>query len=101
MASRGQPACTGPEFRPILGAESQSRSGCGLLPMNATRTSVRLSIAMALASVIAIPAALSTEPEIVTRQAVCRRADRPPVLDGKLDDPCWKEAVVIDRFASF
>lgn len=39
--------------------------------------------------------------EMVTRQATCRRAARPPVLDGKLDDPCWQEATVIDHFASF
>ena len=41
------------------------------------------------------------EDEIVTRQAVCRWADRPPVLDGKLDDPCWKNAAVIDRFGAY
>jgi len=23
------------------------------------------------------------------------------VLDGKLDDPCWQQAKVIDHFASF
>jgi len=39
--------------------------------------------------------------EIVTRQAVCRRAAQPPVLDGKLDDRCWQKAAVIDRFAAF
>ncbi len=39
--------------------------------------------------------------DIVTRQAVCRWAVSPPVLDGKLDDPCWRNAAVIDRFASF
>jgi hypothetical protein len=39
--------------------------------------------------------------ELVTDQAVCPWADRPPVLDGKLDDPCWKQAVPIERFASF
>lgn len=39
--------------------------------------------------------------EIVARQAECRRALRPPVLDGKLDDPCWKAAEPIRRFASF
>jgi len=39
--------------------------------------------------------------EMVTRQAVCRWANKPPVLDGKLDDPCWQEAKVIDHFASF
>jgi hypothetical protein len=44
---------------------------------------------------------LVSEPEIVTRTAVCRWAAEPPVLDGKLDDPCWKRAAVIDKFASF
>jgi len=39
--------------------------------------------------------------EIVTRQAVCRWAEQPPLLDGKLDDRCWQKAVVIDRFATF
>ena len=28
--------------------------------------------------------------EIVTREAVCRWAEQPPVLDGKLDDRCWQ-----------
>ncbi len=37
----------------------------------------------------------------VTLQAICRWAARPPVLDGKLDDPCWKEAMPIDRFGAF
>jgi hypothetical protein len=37
----------------------------------------------------------------VTRQATCKWAAKPPVLDGKLDDPCWQQAVPIDRFASF
>jgi hypothetical protein len=39
--------------------------------------------------------------DIVTRSAVCRWAVEPPVLDGKLDDKCWKGAAVIDRFASY
>jgi hypothetical protein len=39
--------------------------------------------------------------DIVTRQAICRWAARPPVLDGKLDDPCWHQAAVIDHFAAF
>ena len=30
------------------------------------------------------------ETDIVTREAVCRWAAKPPVLDGKLDDPCWR-----------
>ncbi len=41
------------------------------------------------------------EGEIVTRAAVCRFTEEPPVLDGKLDEKCWKRAVAIDRFASF
>jgi hypothetical protein len=39
--------------------------------------------------------------EVVTRQAVCRWAAKPPVLDGKLDDLCWQKAAVIDHFAAF
>jgi hypothetical protein len=37
----------------------------------------------------------------VTLEATCRWAAQPPVLDGKLDDPCWKEAAPIDRFGTF
>jgi hypothetical protein len=39
--------------------------------------------------------------DVVTRQAVCRWAEQPPVLDGKLDDVCWQKAAVIDHFAAF
>jgi hypothetical protein len=42
-----------------------------------------------------------TEDKIVTREAVCKWAEEPPVLDGKLDDRCWQRAAVIDRFGSF
>jgi hypothetical protein len=41
------------------------------------------------------------ESDIVTRRAVCRWAAEPPVLDGKLDDPCWQKGAVIDHFASY
>ena len=44
---------------------------------------------------------LLDERDPVTRAAVCRWAVEPPVLDGKLDDRCWKSAAVIDRFASY
>jgi hypothetical protein len=37
----------------------------------------------------------------VTREATCRRVDEAPVIDGKLDDPAWSEAEVIDRFPGF
>jgi hypothetical protein len=41
------------------------------------------------------------ETDIVTREAVCRWAVQPPVLDGKLDDKCWEQAAPIEQFASF
>jgi hypothetical protein len=41
------------------------------------------------------------ETDVVTREAVCRWANKPPVLDGKLDDRCWQDAVAITRFASY
>ena len=41
------------------------------------------------------------ENDIVKGRAVCRWAAQPPVLDGKLDDTCWKKAAVIDQFASY
>jgi Carbohydrate family 9 binding domain-like len=41
------------------------------------------------------------ETDVVTREAVCRWAAKPPVLDGKLDDRCWQDAVAITRFASY
>jgi hypothetical protein len=44
----------------------------------------------------------ATRPEPpVTREATCRRAAVPPRIDGKLDDPAWSEAEVIDRFPMF
>ncbi len=41
------------------------------------------------------------ETDVVTREAVCRWAAKPPVLDGKLDDRCWQDAVAITQFASY
>jgi lysophospholipase L1-like esterase len=46
-----------------------------------------------------VAAALRDPP--ATREAVCRRAAKPPTIDGKLDDPVWESAAVIDRFPSF
>lgn len=37
----------------------------------------------------------------VTRAAECQWAAKPPVLDGVLDDPCWKDAPPIKHFASY
>lgn len=41
------------------------------------------------------------ELDVVTREAVCRWASKPPVLDGKLDDRCWQDAAAITQFASY
>ncbi|ODT98889.1 MAG: hypothetical protein ABS79_05185 [Planctomycetes bacterium SCN 63-9] len=37
----------------------------------------------------------------ITRSAECRWTDKPPVLDGELSDPCWKNAQPIVHFASY
>jgi Carbohydrate family 9 binding domain-like len=37
----------------------------------------------------------------VTREATCRKVIKAPVIDGKLDDPAWSEAEVIDHFPGF
>jgi hypothetical protein len=41
------------------------------------------------------------ETDIVTREAFCRWAVKPPVLDVKLDDTCWERATPIEQFASY
>ncbi len=48
----------------------------------------------------AATAARGAEPPI-TREADCRWAGRAPAIDGKLDDPAWATASVIDRFSAF
>jgi lysophospholipase L1-like esterase len=37
----------------------------------------------------------------VTREAVCRWTPVPPTIDGRLDDPSWKNATIIDRFPAY
>ncbi len=37
----------------------------------------------------------------VTREADCRWTSQAPLIDGKLDDPAWKSAAVIDKFPAF
>jgi hypothetical protein len=36
-----------------------------------------------------------------TTQAICRKVEKAPVLDGRLDDACWAEATVIDKFPAY
>lgn len=47
----------------------------------------------------AIEAALD-EPE-ATFEAACRKVEKAPVLDGRLDDEAWSKAAVIDKFPAF
>jgi hypothetical protein len=48
------------------------------------------------------PGEKTTRPEPpVTREAACRRAVAAPQIDGKLDDPAWSEAEVIEHFPMF
>lgn len=47
-------------------------------------------------------AAVADDPEPpVTRDAVCNWATTAPEIDGKIDDPAWKSAAPIERFAAF
>jgi hypothetical protein len=70
--------------------------------MTSTRTRPAAAFLMTLAALLpmAIPAARGAEPP-VTREAVCRWTAQPPTIDGKLDDPAWTSAAVIDKFPSF
>src|SRR5262249_13866676 len=36
-----------------------------------------------------------------TQEATCRWADQAPEIDGKLDDPVWRHATVIDKFPAY
>jgi hypothetical protein len=67
--------------------------------MTTTRRLASLALAVLLASLSHGPARGAEPP--VTREAVCRRAASPPAIDGKLDDPAWRNAAVIEHFPSF
>jgi hypothetical protein len=57
---------------------------------------------LTLPLLLVVPAIGDDEPPI-TREAVCRRVEAPPVLDGKLDDPAWAAARAdeINRYSAF
>ena len=70
-------------------------------PQCAIPVAIGLMLSAGLVLPIDSPATAQEANDVVTREAVCRRAVRPPVLDGKLDDPCWQDAAPITRFASY
>ena len=45
--------------------------------------------------------AAGTDALNVTREATCRWAKVAPVIDGKLNDPAWADAQVIDKFSAY
>ncbi len=45
-------------------------------------------------------AAPDDKPE-ATSSAICRHVKTGPTIDGKLDDACWKEATIINKFPAF
>lgn len=61
---------------------------------------MRTAIATAAALLACMNLTALAEPP-TTKTAVCRRAAEPPKLDGKLDDPCWKDAEPIVDYAAF
>lgn len=67
--------------------------------MMLARSAVCLAAFAGLTS-LSLPLSRAEDPP-VTREAACRWAPSPPRIDGKLDEPAWKSAEVIDRFPSF
>ena len=51
-----------------------------------------------LAALVSIVAFTATDDPPAEEVVPCRWASTPPVLDGKLDDPVWEDAYVIDDF---
>src|SRR5436305_1361896 len=62
--------------------------------------SARRLAPLALVALTVIAPVRGAEPP-VTREAVCRWAATPPKIDGKLDDPVWGSAAVIEHFPTF
>lgn len=58
------------------------------------------SLWLGLLAACSISEAVAEEPPVM-REVVCRRAKTAPKLDGKIDDPVWADAMVLDRFPSF
>ncbi|MSP63192.1 MAG: hypothetical protein EXR72_23205 [Myxococcales bacterium] len=61
-------------------------------PIAPPRATVALALSALLSSAVAAPA--SAEPPHLP----ATRTTKPPTIDGRLDDPAWREAAVTDRF---
>ena len=68
--------------------------------MLTTSRYVAMALGVALISFLGVAPARADEPP-VTREAICRWAKTPPKIDGKLDDPVWESAALIDKFPAF
>lgn len=63
---------------------------------------LRLSIlaAAVLGPFLAHAASTDTAPARAVMVAYCEKTAQPPVIDGKLDDPCWKDCQPLGSFVS-
>ncbi len=57
-----------------------------------------ISAAVAASVVAALSSPAAAQPPVERKQIQATRVDRPPVMDGKLDDEVWKQAVPITDF---
>ena len=60
-----------------------------------------LAFLYGLTLAFAMTPALAKDVPQATREASCRWAKTPPIIDGKLDEPVWEAATVIDRFPAY
>jgi len=56
------------------------------------------TLAIALGLVLACKPSFSAEDLPVPPQVTLTRCERPPLIDGELDDTCWLKAVSVDKF---
>lgn len=60
--------------------------------------SLRISALLALIAVVAQPARSGEQPLVRAPSTICSFSERAPVIDGRLDDACWRRGAALDRF---
>ena len=76
------------------------RSSIRTVSLELSRSSLAsfISAAVAASGVAALSSPAAAQPPVERKQIQATRVDRPPVMDGKLDDEVWKQAVPITDF---
>ena len=76
------------------------RSSIRTVSLNLSRSSLAsfISAAVAASVVAALSPPAAAQPPVERKQIQATRVVRPPVMDGKLDDEVWKQAVPITDF---